>query len=256
MRGMLLTRAVLLAVVVCPALPCAARAQAEGPPAPVGSSAAAPAEPSGGDAEPAPPESVPGTARRPLPDPLPPRVRVAADARLAVLLGGTRDVAPPLGWGFGLQLSASLLPLGRLRLGFVADYQQDRFTRTFAQRPDAPQQLIHSTFAAQALLDLPTRWLRPYLAAGVGASVSRYVPPQEDLAEETALSPLFRFSAGLGISPLRWLELTLSTDVSITVSERRGGVTQEPNGLLVPAMGPLFSPGWASFTLAAGYRFY
>lgn len=210
-------------------------------------------------AEAAPEGAIPGAppsrlrGERPRPEP---RVRVSADARFSMLLGESREVAPPLGWGFGLQLSASLLPLRALRLGFVVDYQQDRFTRTYPQRPEVAQQLLHNTFAFQALLDLPSRWLRPYIAAGAGGSVGRHQPPSSDEGEQTALVPLFRFSAGLGVSPLRWLELTLGTDVSITVSEQRGGVQVDSTGRLVNANGSLFAPGWWSLSLAAGYRFY
>src|SRR5689334_7980926 len=63
-------------------------------------------------AEAAPPGSVPPPPSPPPPRPPPPRVRVVGDLRFSGLLGEAREVAAPLGWGFGLQLSASLLPVG------------------------------------------------------------------------------------------------------------------------------------------------
>src|SRR5438552_2834208 len=73
-------------------------------------------------AEPAPPGSVPSPPPPPLKPQVPARVRVAGDLRFSGLFGEAQEVAAPLGWGFGLQLSASLLPLGPLRLGFVLDF--------------------------------------------------------------------------------------------------------------------------------------
>jgi hypothetical protein len=188
-------------------------------------------------------------------------VRVSAGARLSGLLGETAQVAPPLGWGFGLQLSASLLPLGALRLGFVLDFAQDRFSRIFAEPEGATQALIHTTFAAQALLDWPGRWVRPYLAAGVGLSLARHESPFLDPASETgdgvstAVAPLLRLGAGLGISPLRWFEFGPAVDLSFTFSGRQGGVIDQGGGLLAPATGPIFQPGWWSVGSFVAYRF-
>ena len=53
-------------------------------------------------------------------------MRVSADARFSMLLGESREVAPPLGWGFGLQLSASLLPLLPLPATLLAATDFDR----------------------------------------------------------------------------------------------------------------------------------
>lgn len=212
-------------------------------------------------AEPAP-GSLPGTL--PRREPPPPRVRVAADARLAGLLGETARVAAPLGWGFGLQLSASLLPVGPLRLGFVLDFAQDRFARTIDGLegvPDQGQLLLHNTFALQGLADLPTRWVRPYLAFGVGLSEARHESPLEDpetQAPQTvdqATLPLLRLSAGLGISPLRWFEVGMSAELSFAFSELRGGVLAD-KGMVMRGDAPLFQPGWCALAAWVGYRFF
>lgn len=222
------------------------------------------AAPAWGQAEPAPPGSVPGA---PPSDPIrprtpqAPRVRVSAGARLSGLLGETAQVAPALGWGFGLQLSASLLPLGALRLGFVLDFAQDRFSRLFDEPEGAAQLLTHTTFAAQGLLDWPGRWVRPYFAAGIGLSLARHESPFVDPASETgdgvstAVVPLLRLSAGLGISPLRWFEFGPAVDLSFTFSGRQGGVIDAGGGLLQPATGPIFQPGWWSVGTFVAYRF-
>lgn len=250
-RGRLALAAALLLMVVVLARPAPCQAQAEA----------------------APPGTVPGWQPPPPPGfQPPPRLRLGANVRFAWLLGDTPQVAPSLGWGFGLQLSASLLPLGRVRLGFVIDFAQDRLSRGFdavgALYVGAQQELVHSTFAAQALLDAPIgsggRW-RPFLSAGVGGSVVRHTatlpttcpidqcPAQKVLDE--ALVPLFRFSAGLYFAPLRALDVGLGVDFSVTVSDLRGGLAQQADRVSA-AQGTLFSPGYGSLWLAAGYRFY
>lgn len=216
-----------------------------------------------GQAEPAPPGSVP-SAEAPRPEPPPPRVRVAGDLRFAGLFGEAAQAAAPLGWGFGLQLSASLLPLGPLRLGFVLDFAQDRFSRTLAAYPEQPQLLLHNTFAAQALLDMPTRYVRPYLAAGAGLSAARHESPLPDPDRQMPQTldlgtlPLVRVSAGVGFSPLRWLEIGVSGELSFTFSDQRGGVLDGggAGGDALRAQALLFSPGWGSLATWLGYRFY
>ncbi len=219
--------------------------------------------PSPGEAEAAPLGSVP-LPSSPIPErpTLWPRVRVGADLRFSGLLGQTRQVAEELGWGFGLRLSASLLPLGPLSLGFLLDFQQDRFSRTFAEYPDVAQQLVHSTFAVMPQLDLRSRFVHPFLAVGIGASVARHESPLPDTVNQmpttqnNTLAPLVRLLAGVGVSPLRWLEIGLSFDLSLTFSQDLGGVVRNPAGLLVPGSSTLFAPGWWSSSLYASYNFY
>src|SRR5262249_39762517 len=150
-----------------------------------------------------------------------PRVRVAASVRLSGLIGETQTVAAPLGWGFGLQLSASLLRLPGFRLGFVLDFAQDRFSREYMEAPGQPQLLVHNTFAARALRAVPTRWVRPFLPLGPGFSVSRHESPIPDPGADTVdgistgIEPLLRLSAGVGISPVRWFEFGFGADLSL-----------------------------------------
>ena len=111
-------------------------------------------------------------------------------------------------------------------------------------------------------LDLRSRWIHPWLAVGVGASVARHESPVPDIVNRTpttedgALTPLFRLGAGLGVSPLRWLEVGLSVDVSLTLSEQVGGVERNAAGMLVPGTATIFAPGWGSLSLYASYNFY
>jgi hypothetical protein len=237
--------------VVAFAVPAVALGQAE--PAPPGSvPLAGPPGPGGPGA---PPPGPPPEARRP------PRVRVAGDLRFSGLRGEAAQAAAPLGWGFGLQLSASLLPVGVMRFGFVLDFAQDRFQRTIAAYPDLQQTLLHNTFAVQALLDLPTRYLRPYIAAGAGLSVARHESPLPDEANqmpytfEVTTLPLVRVSAGLAVSPLRWFEIGVSGELSFTFSDQRGGVLDQ-GATAGPAMAQLFAPGWGSLATWVGYCFY
>ncbi|MCS6912936.1 MAG: hypothetical protein RMK29_05000 [Myxococcales bacterium] len=214
-----------------------------------------------GQAEPAPGSLPSAPPRR---EPPPPRVRIAANARLAGLLGEAAGVAPPLGWGFGLQLSASLVPVGPLRLGFVLDFAQDRFVRTIdtvAGLPEQGQLLLHNTFVLQGLADLPTRWVRPYLAFGAGLSEARHESPLEDAATQAPQTvvqttlPLLRLSAGLGISPLRWFEVGVSAELSFAFSALRGGVVVE-GGMAARGDALLFQPGWGVLATWVSYRFF
>src|SRR5437773_8576816 len=98
-----------------PCLPGPAWGQAEqAPPDFVPSAASPQQDPS---APPVPEQDLPPPPRPRPPPPSWPRVRIIADIRLSGLLGETRRVAPDLGWGFGLKLSASLLRLGPVQLG-------------------------------------------------------------------------------------------------------------------------------------------
>jgi hypothetical protein len=213
----------------------------------------------------APPDSAPRAAASSQGDPprrpLPARVRVAGNVRFSGLLGETATAAAPLGWGFGLQLSAALLPVGYMRFGFVLDFAQDRFQRAITGYPETPQLLLHNTFAVQALLDLPTRFVRPYLAVGAGLSAARHESPLPDPAQqapqtlELATLPLVRVSAGVAVSPLRWFEIGVSGELSFTFSDHRGGVLDQGT-MAAPAMAQLFSPGWGSLATWVGYCFY
>jgi hypothetical protein len=226
----------------------------------------APKEGPPGEAEAAPEGSLPPpTVTPPAPEPTPylwPRVRVSADIRFSGLLGETTQVVEPLGWGWGLRFSASLLPVGAFSLGFLLDFQQDRFSRTLAQYPEVPQLLVHSTFAIMPQLDFRSRWVHPWLAVGGGASVARHESPLPDpqtqmpVTDNDTTVPLVRVAAGVGVSPLRWLEVGLSFDVSLTFSSDVGGVKSDATGMLVPGTSTLFAPGWYSLSLYASYNFY
>lgn len=215
-------------------------------------------------AEPAPPGSVP-VPPGPLVTPRPwPRVRVGADVRFSGLFPPTPQVAPDPGWGFGLWLSASLLPIGPMRFGLLIDFQQDRYAREFLERSERPSQsLVHSTFAFLAQLDLRHRWVRPFVAAGAGGSVVNHQSPLPSpdpasmlpTTDERDFIPLFRFRAGLGFSPVRAFEFGLLGDVSVTISGKTGGVIVK-DGMLVLGDQALYAPGWGSLSLYASVNFY
>jgi hypothetical protein len=194
-------------------------------------------------AEPAPEGYVPpGKEAPPPPPPAAEKNHLAANARLAVPLGGQLPGIPAVGFGAGVQLSRALVNVGRMRFGVGFDFG-------YLRAGDDFNQVANWTFAALGVLDGIFGRVRPWVAVGAGIAVGQFRQPAADPSMPplaiTGVLPLVQLSLGLDIAVSRGVEIGIGGEFDLTFSSLVVGS---------PPARP-FDPGMFAARLGIGFRF-
>jgi hypothetical protein len=184
-------------------------------------------------AEPAPPE--PGAPPPAAAPELPPPTAMAVHGRFAYRPGDAVGPAPAAGFSLGATFERRYAAVDILALGAGLDLFFDHFASDTTINSTTAQTLTHTSFALLQTAALELGRVRPWVGAGVGATVSYFSGTSPTIpgatVSDTEVQPIVRGAAGVDVTVAPQMAIAVRADFTHPLTRPTfGGYASSPFG--------------------------